>query len=125
MFQLNSKKRQLFSRRRVVPGAEVAENLLDAVRVVKDGEDAHGALANGATERMDVPDAKDQVGTAPQSLQFWSGSVTMKLASNLPRKLSVTRPPSSLRSADISTGFACWREMAWMGALRTGSLSLP
>ena len=47
--------------RRIVPGAEVAEELLDAPGGVNDGDDAHGVLADGAAQRVHVPDPQDEV----------------------------------------------------------------
>jgi hypothetical protein len=47
--------------RRVVPGAEVAEDSLDNPRVVNDGDEAHGVVARGAGERVHVPDPRNQV----------------------------------------------------------------
>jgi len=44
-----------------LPGAEVAEDLLDDALVVNDGDDAHGVVANGAAQRVHVPNAQDQV----------------------------------------------------------------
>jgi hypothetical protein len=46
---------------RVVPGTEVAKNLLDHARVVNDGDNAHGVLADGTAQRVNLPDAEDQV----------------------------------------------------------------
>jgi hypothetical protein len=46
---------------RVVPSAQVAEDLLHHPRVVNDGDDPHWVLANGAAERVHVPDPQDQV----------------------------------------------------------------
>jgi hypothetical protein len=44
-----------------VPGAEVTEDLLDDAGVVNDGDDAHGVLADGAAQRVNMPDAQNQV----------------------------------------------------------------
>jgi len=44
-----------------MPSAEVAKNLLDHARVVNDGNDPHRILANGAAERVNMPDPQDQV----------------------------------------------------------------
>jgi hypothetical protein len=44
-----------------VPGTEVAKNLLDHARVVNDGDNAHGVLADGTAQRVNLPDAEDQV----------------------------------------------------------------
>jgi len=45
---------------RVMPGAEVAENLLRHPSVINDGDDAHGVLADGAAERVHVPDVQNK-----------------------------------------------------------------
>ena len=46
---------------RVVPGPEVAKNLLDHERVVNDGDHAHGVLTDRAAQRVSMPDPQDQV----------------------------------------------------------------
>ncbi len=45
----------------IVPGAEVAEDLLDDAGFVNDGDDAHGVPADGAAQRVNMPDAQNQV----------------------------------------------------------------
>jgi len=47
-----------------VPGAQMAENLLRDLGVVNDRDDAHGVLADGAPQRVDVPDAEDELAPA-------------------------------------------------------------
>ena len=44
-----------------MPSAEVAEDVLDGggAGVINDGDDAHGVLANRATERVSVPNAQN------------------------------------------------------------------
>jgi hypothetical protein len=41
--------------RRVVPGAEMSQDLLDDAPVVDDGDDAHWILADGKAQRVHVP----------------------------------------------------------------------
>jgi hypothetical protein len=40
------------------------EDLLHHPRVINDGDDPHGVLANGTTERVHVPDPEDEVAPA-------------------------------------------------------------
>ena len=47
--------------RRVVPGAEVSEDLLHSSRVINHRDDPHRVLADGTTQRINMPDAQDQV----------------------------------------------------------------
>ena len=47
-----------------MPDAQMAENLLDDVGIVNHGDDAHGVLADGAAERVRVPDPQDEVAPA-------------------------------------------------------------
>ena len=49
------------SGRRVVPGAEVAQDLLHHPGVVNDGKDPHRVLADGAAQGVNMPNAEDQV----------------------------------------------------------------
>ena len=44
-----------------MPGTEMTKNLLNHARVVNDGNDAHRALTDGAAQRVNMPDAEDQV----------------------------------------------------------------
>src|ERR1051326_7370454 len=63
--------------RRVMPGAEMAQDLLDDAWVVNDCDDPHGILADGATQRIGVPDLQDEVAPALGG-QFewrWRGEV--------------------------------------------------
>ena len=46
---------------RVVPGAEVANGLLHQPLAIKHRDDAHRALATGTAQRVNVPNAQDQV----------------------------------------------------------------
>src|ERR1035441_6455212 len=46
---------------RVVPGTEMAKDLLDHARVVNHRNDAHGVLAHGAAQRVYTPDPRNQV----------------------------------------------------------------
>jgi hypothetical protein len=52
------------SGRRVVPGAEVTEDLFHHAGIVNDGDGAHGVLADRAAQRIDVPDPQDEVAPA-------------------------------------------------------------
>jgi hypothetical protein len=49
-----------------VPQAEVPENFADNGRVVDDGDDPHGIVANGAVKRIHMPNAENKVAPA-----FW------------------------------------------------------
>ena len=44
-----------------MPSAEMAQDRLDDARVVDEGDDAHRVLADGTAERVDMPDAEDQI----------------------------------------------------------------
>ena len=49
------------SGRRVVPGAEVPQDLLRNLRVINHRNDAHGVLAHRAAQRVHVPDPEDEI----------------------------------------------------------------
>ena len=49
---------------RVVPGAEVPQDLLCNLRVINHRDDAHRALTDGAAQRVNMPDAQNQVAPA-------------------------------------------------------------
>ena len=42
----------------------MAENFSDHERVLNDGDDPHGIVANGAAQRLDAPDPQDEVAPA-------------------------------------------------------------
>ena len=44
-----------------MPDTQMAENLLDDLGIVNHGDEAHGVLADGAAERVHVPDPEDEV----------------------------------------------------------------
>jgi hypothetical protein len=44
-----------------VPQAEVPEDFADDGRVVDDGDDPHGIVANGAVKRIHMPNAENEV----------------------------------------------------------------
>ena len=45
----------------VLPGTEVAKDLLDQARVLNDGDDAHGVLAHWTAQWVNKPDSRNQV----------------------------------------------------------------
>ena len=44
-----------------MPGAQVAEDFFHDPAVIDQGQDAHGVLADRAAQRVNMPDAQDQV----------------------------------------------------------------
>jgi hypothetical protein len=44
-----------------VPSAEVVKDVLDDAGVINDGDDAHGVLADRTAQRVNMPDARNQV----------------------------------------------------------------
>ena len=44
-----------------MPGAEVSKDLLHSPRVINHGDDPHGILADGTAQRVNMPDAQNQV----------------------------------------------------------------
>ena len=60
-------------RREVMPSPKMAQDFLHHTRVVNDGDDAHGVLANGAAQRIHVrqtrrisPSSRIRGGCSPQ-----------------------------------------------------------
>ena len=49
------------SGRRVVPGTEVAKDLLGHARVVNDGKNPHRVLTDGTAQRVNMPNAQDDL----------------------------------------------------------------
>ena len=59
------------SGRRVVPGAQVTQNLFHHPPVMNHGDNPHRILANGAAQRINVPHAEDEVAPAFRGEIHW------------------------------------------------------
>ena len=62
--------------RGVVPSAQVPEDLLHHPRVINDGDDAHGVLAERTAQGVHMPDAEDKVAPAFGGEFGWRGRET-------------------------------------------------
>jgi hypothetical protein len=56
--------RRVPNRRGGVPQAEVPEDFADDGRVVDDGDDPHGIVANGTAKRIHMPNSENEVAPA-------------------------------------------------------------
>jgi hypothetical protein len=85
--------------RRVVPGAQVPEDLLHCPGVINDGDNAHRILANGTPERVHVPAPEDEITPAFGGEFGWRWRRNPWAADNELRRLptlrlALTHPPA-------------------------------